>query len=84
MYPRAAGGYYAQIEDTQTGDATVAVLACSPFPFACLGTCPMHIRESILAGDSSTNGEDLNLAECSAAEGEESCTLGYGTTLKVT
>ena len=42
----------------------------------------MHIRESIMAGDSFTDDEDLNLADCNAAEGEESCTLGYGKILK--
>ena len=83
-YPRAAGGYYAQIEQTQTGgEATAVVLACNPFPFACLGTCPMHIRESILAGDSFADSEDSNLGECGAGEGEESCTLGYGKPLKI-
>jgi hypothetical protein len=77
--PQAAGGYYAELVENETGGVHTVISQCNPFPYACLGTCPPPVQASILARDSSTNASYLSLAECTGGVGAQSCTNGYGT-----
>ena len=56
------------------GGNTTKLTACVPFPYACLGTCPPGLRQSILEqGD----GEGADLSSCPSGLQDESCTDGY-------
>jgi hypothetical protein len=75
-YPRAAAGYFATITTAPSGENTTDVLACIPFPYACLGSCSPQDRRSILTQDA-FDGEGWSLASCAPGLGTESCTEGY-------
>jgi hypothetical protein len=77
-YPLAAAGYFAELTTNEGGDNTTNVVACVPFPYACLGTCSREVEASILSQSSfSTDDEGLSLESCAPGLEAQSCTDGY-------
>jgi hypothetical protein len=77
-YPLAAAGYFAEITTTDTGDNTTSIVACIPFPYACLGTCSHEVTAFILTEESLSDDDQwLSLASCEPGREGQSCTIGY-------
>ena len=76
-YPHAAAGYFAEIT-TDAGVNATTVVACIPFPFACLGTCSRAVTAFVLTEETlSDDDQGLNLASCGPGLEGQSCTIGY-------
>jgi hypothetical protein len=70
--------YFAEFATDGAGVNTTNVVACIPFPYACLGTCPDEVAAFILA-EQSLVGDDqgIDMTSCGPGVGKQSCTIGY-------
>lgn len=77
-FPLAAGGYFAQLEVDETNETTTSIVACLPFPYACLGTCSRDVKAFLLTQEFfAEDDQALSLVSCLPGLEKESCTEGY-------